>query len=362
PVLLNGLLENYRLEEENEDPYSLIANAIAGLDDAATLEFISKHYVQLTGEKEARKYSLLHVLSRIKTQASYDLLKSLLVKDPPKKGDASWMAYPLTDSLKLTASLYPELLSLSEDPIFADELAGVTTTLLDSSMISKEAVLPFKDRLLSTAASRLPMVLKDTAAEWWRYANWVQLLGKFNDAASNALLQQYVKSEIVGLKKAAVVALVRNDQPVDKLQMETVAADRNFRMALYDDLKELKKEHLFPSKYANQKALAEGDLYQSLNEDYDIDEITWIAEKTVDFMGKKQKFQIFKVSIKGEDASEAHLGVAGPYLITGKELITYADGTGIYWDEEFNKSKIDKQFRSYLQQIEEYLKEDNTTK
>jgi uncharacterized protein YbaP (TraB family) len=361
-ALQDGLLENYSSAEGGEDPYSLIVNAIVGLDDAATLEFIRQHYSQLTGEKEARKYSLLHVLSRIKTQASYDLLKSLLVKDPPKKGDASWMAYPLTDSLKLTASLYPELLSLSDDPLFADELAGVTKTLLDSNMIAKEAVLPFKDRLLSTAASRLPLALKDTATEWWKYLNWVDLIGTFNDAPSNALLQQYLKTEIVGLKKAAIVSLARNDQPVDKSQMEIVAGDRNFRLSLYDDLKELKKEHLFPAKYANQKTLAEADLFQAVDEDYEIEDITWLAEKTVDFMGKKQKFQLFKVNIKGEDGSESYLGVAGPYVVMGKELVTYADGTGLYWDEAFNKLKIDKQFRAYLQQIEEYMKEENSSK
>ena len=361
PALHKALMENYTVNK-GRDVHSKIVDAIVELGDPVTVDFIRQHYAELSGEREQLKYSFLRVLARLETQASYNLLKDLLLRDAPKKGNASGIAYSLTDSLKLATSLYPEIFSLSQDTIFADELAIMTNTLLDSGMLAQQAVLPYKQRILSTAAARLDMVLKDTTAEWWKYSDWIELTGKFNDAASNDLLQQFLKVEPLTLKRSAIIALARNNQTVDKGSLEKVAADRYYRNLLYDDLKALKKENLFPATYASQKALAEGDIYQILNEDYEIKDIVWVGEKIVDFMGKKQKFHLFKVSVEGEEGIESYLAIAGPYALGRQELISYADASGLYSDEPFNKNKIDNHLAAYLQHTAEYLKEEGKAK
>jgi hypothetical protein len=74
-------------------------------------------------------------------------------------------------------------------------------------------------------------------------------------------------------------------------------------------------------------------------------------------MGQKQKFYLFRFVYKNEDESGSYMGIAGPYPLKQKTLITAADATDIFWDEEYEKAKLDKQFRNYLAQMEESLRE-----
>ncbi|HWJ92603.1 MAG TPA: hypothetical protein VNR87_15910, partial [Flavisolibacter sp.] len=78
--------------------------------------------------------------------------------------------------------------------------------------------------------------------------------------------------------------------------------------------------------------------------------------------GKKQKFHLFKVSVEGEEGIESYLAIAGPYALGRQELISYADASGLYSDEPFNKNKIDNHLAAYLQHTAEYLKEEGKAK
>jgi hypothetical protein len=40
-----------------------------------------------------------------------------------------------------------------------------------------------------------------------------------------------------------------------------------------------------------------------------------------------------------------------------KEIASYPEAMGIYWNEELAKGEIDRQFKSYLQATATYLKE-----
>ena len=50
------------------------------------------------------------------------------------------------------------------------------------------------------------------------------------------------------------------------------------------------------------------------------------------------------------------MGIAGPYSLDAKDLKTNNDGTDIYYNEEFSKKAVDKQFKELLIKGEEYIK------
>ena len=152
-----------------------------------------------------------------------------------------------------------------------------------------------------------------------------------------------------GLKSKAVIALLKNEQPVPAAELLKIAADKEYRADFYRELNGLKKANLFPVQYAKQQSLAESDLYAIVSDEYEVGAVLFLGEKTASYQGKKKKFFLFKITLQFEEGEkESYLGIAGPYDLNTKELISYSDAGGINWQEPFNQSKTGKHFGSYL--------------
>jgi len=297
------------------------------------------------------------VLSKIRTAESYGVLKNLLLTSLPAEGETGSLGYHLRDSLPLVLTLYPDVLSLSSDSLFSDVLVDVTKDLLDSNLLAMKEVLPYQQNFLRNAKRILNTVQQDEN-KWWTFSNWVPFIAKFNDKASNELVREVLTLKEVDAKYAAVLALIKNGQTVNAADIETVAEDKGYRKDLYEELKKLNTLKLFPAKYATQLKIAESEIYFLANEDDDEPSaINFIGERITIFMGKKQKFYLFKIDFSYEEESSSYLGITGPYLLSGKEIITSSKASGINWDEAYVKKKIDEQFKNYISQTEENLKE-----
>jgi uncharacterized protein YbaP (TraB family)/HEAT repeat protein len=352
PVLHMALLENYSDSGNDYSIYEKIMNAVVDLADSSTVDFVASNYEHLPAEKENIKYSLLELLANIHSSKAYDQIKHLLLTKLPSKGSASALAYALTDTLKLTKTLYPEILQLSKDTAFAEALVVISDPLLDSSLISMEDILPFKNVFLQQARRKY-QVLKANQSQWWQYNSLISLLGKFNDKESNALLQQYLGLPIPNVKYNTIIPLIKNGQQVSPTEMKNLAADKNFRASLYYKLKEINKQQLFPTAYATQQSLAESELYQIASDDYEVSATTFIGERVILYQGKKKKFYLYKVTLNVEEGErESYLAIAGPYDLKAKALIPYADASGFYWDEPYNKQKVEQQLKSYITSME----------
>jgi uncharacterized protein YbaP (TraB family) len=357
PLLHQALLFNYI---KREDDYTTVNERIIGelkeIADSSTVQFIAENYPQLGKQKDSIKYFLLEMLSKIKTTGSYSLLKKLLLTDLPLEGDAGNLSYPLLDSLELTAKLYPEILSLSKDSIFSGVLVKVTDELLDSNLVSMHDVLPYKQNFLSNAKKSLEAV-KEDEDNWWMHRSWVPFIGKFNDKESNDIVAAFLKLSDIDIKYTAILALLKNSQPVSPSVIEKVAENKNYRKDLYEELKKMNKQKLYPAKYATQLKIAESEIHILASDDDEPSSVTFIGERITMFMGKKQKFYLFKVSFEGEDYSSSYLGITGPYALTNQGIVTSSDASGCYWDEEYDKKKIEEHFMKHLSDTEKYLGE-----
>jgi len=76
-----------------------------------------------------------------------------------------------------------------------------------------------------------------------------------------------------------------------------------------------------------------------------------------DFLHKKQKFYLFKISFTSDDETRSYLGVTGPYPLSGNTIITSSDASGLNWDDEYDKSRISELFEKYLADAESYSKQ-----
>lgn len=336
-----------------------LINVFDGLSDSSTVDFIKDNYEKL-GDRGSDKLAMLNLLVDYKTIYSYTTLKDLFVnKTPTKLGNRSSVGYGVTDSLDLAKLLYPDILALLKNGDFWQDVANYTSTLLDSNTVEPSMIKPYEKEILFIADTLLAgQTLKGGDIWTWPYESLLHLLGELNTTESNKMLQRYAAHPDIFLKKTAVTCLLKNDQQTDAKEIEKVAADKEYRLDFYEGLKKIKRESFFTPRYLAQRYFAESEMYQFGDEDYSPSSVEYLGEKEAIFDGQKKRFFLFRLGFNDEDGKEeeTHLGIAGPYSLDSKDLKTNNDGTDIYYDEEFSKKTVDKQFKELLIKGEEYIK------
>lgn len=355
PLLHKAMLQPYKdFNDAYDDTYDELTRQVAAFNDTSTVSFIQQHYTNLSGKNEELKYPLLSVLARIKTKQSYDVLKNLLLQHKPVKGNATSLSYLLDDSLQLAQTLYPQLLQLASDTLFAGVLVDVTNSLLDSNMLSLQEVLPYKEVLINRAKVLLTRLNKNPEAQLWSYTRWISLLRTLNGTESNAALQLATKSSHLYIQKLALMALVSNNQKIDAVIMQKIVADKVYRADVYEELKKLGKLHLFPAAYLNQKSIAESEMWNYASDEEDPQKIQFVGERMAVYKGTKSKFYLYKVQYSYDNQVQSYLGVVGPYK-TGSAVQSGTDVIGLC-NEPYDGSAIDSQLTSFLKERETNLK------
>lgn len=338
-----------------------IGNILQGFMDSATITYMKDNYYSLTGDRETIKYDVLDLLIGYKTAYSYAVLKELLLKNPPKVEDVRGLSYLITDSLKLTHTLYPEILQLTNNKVLAKRIIDITVTMLDSGVINMNMVMPYKKNILHTADTTLVSLKKMSAEDYWggSYSSIVHMLRYFIYDEANKLIQKYLLLDNMELKYTSALDLLKNAQTVDKKQIELIAADPAYRRDLYDALMEMGNKKLFPSKYLDQKYFAESDIHLYANDDERPEKIEPIGVRTLTFKGEKKRFYLYRILMyhdeeTGEDSE--NLGIAGPYSLDTKDFKTDNSATTFYLD--YIPKNLDEIIAEYFKRLEKLDEEE----
>jgi uncharacterized protein YbaP (TraB family) len=349
PLLHQVMLKPlYDFDENGYDTHSLILEKVKELADTSTVAFIANNYRRV--EREELKYPLLTLLASIKSQESYDLLGKLLKTSAPVKGNPGVLGYRLLDSLLLTKSIIPQLLPLFADTILANELPLVVNQLIDSNMLEVSAVLPFQQTILNECKRLQTRFVEADAVYPWQASEWITLLEKLNTKESVALIKQIAKLPYTYIQYDAVLAILAINQVLEASVLQKLAADKYYRVELYNALKEKNKLSLFPAAYANQKSIAQSLLTTYASEDdYTPDRVDFLMIKQASYKGKQATFYLYKVVYNTEEGeAESYLGIVGPLDSKGG-IQSKADIISVSGDPLDNKL-INKQFTDLLQQ------------
>ncbi|HEY0751411.1 MAG TPA: TraB/GumN family protein [Chitinophagaceae bacterium] len=354
PVLHQGLTHVYKDSSNPYGIYSSIADEVIRLKDKSTIEYIRSNYSALIDHKDKLKYEFLGILATFKSDTAYDLLKELLSKQLPGSGSISSMSYALRDSIELTTKLLPDLLPFANDSLFVNLLTEVSVYLLDSQVLSVKDLHPYQEAFYR-GADRMYIKMQSDDASYWSGIKWIELLRYLNTQKGNDILQKYLQTEDLFFKMQTILALLKNNQPVEHAIIEKVAADPELRVSFFDNLKKTSKAQLFPKRYATQIHLSESEIYNAAFEEIEIADLKYIGERKALYKGANMTFYLYKVGYSDEEDNIIyHLGVAGPFDPKDKELKSYSDVGGIYWDIEFDSSGLDNMLKSYLLMLESY--------
>ena len=105
---------------------------------------------------------LLSLLVQTPTDASFSLLKKLLVNDPPKLNYQYYLRNGLYDSLQLSRQLFPESLKRANDPGLFKMVTYLPASMIDSNLLQPADILSYKKNL----SHRERRLLKSVKKKW----------------------------------------------------------------------------------------------------------------------------------------------------------------------------------------------------
>ena len=317
-------------------------------------DMVVKHYNELKPGMEKMKYGLLELLAKRYNSRSYLLIGELLGKGLPTSGKVLGFVHGLEDSLALTRKLYPQLLSFSSDSLLGTPLFSIHHLMLERNMISINDIKQFEPAILKAANNELEWIAKNRSDYYYSVGmkDLFYVLGQLQSHASINLLRKFLQCKYLSIQYDAATELIRIGQAIDPAILLALAADNMYRVSLYEELQKKGVQNVFPVKYLNQKAFAEAYLEDAR------DELSFsanfIGEKVVPYKGTRKKFYLYKVTIGDDGDKYSYLGISGPFDLDEKKLLLSKDHiSGIYEEEEFSKSAIDRHFRLYMLQFEE---------
>ncbi len=328
-----------------------IAERIIKLNDSSSVDFARKHYLASTDNDV--KYALLDLMSARHTNSNYDSLGKLLVAFPPKYAMPKWITNKWTDSLKVTANLFPTVLPLLKDSALAGDIFNLTDALLDDSLISISMFRPWQHAILQYAEHRYRKTKADTLNYSVSDYSVITVLQQLKTDSCNAMLKKWLGVEDNHYHKQNIVQnLLKNNQAVPASILLELAAEKSTRLELYQNLKTYKKTSLFPAKYLTQSFFAESVVQDVMNQFNDQEfEITFLRVKEMKWKGKMCRFFFYDLFMK--DDNEHWLSVAGPYNIN-KTGISFSEAqSDVYSAEQYDVKNADAQMIALVKQMGE---------
>lgn len=332
-----------------------IISKIEELKDPSSVRFVQEQYKKMPVKPGKERLGMVYLLATSQTRESYDLLREILAKDPPATTKGFYIPYRVTDSIELAESIITDILPLFNNPVWINSMVDISIDLIDSSRLSVDKVRPYKSSILrhaDTTVESIRVRMEEEGEDFngYEYTQLIRLLGSFQEPETRDRLREFLTLDDKQILFETSLALAKNEQSVPDSIWQKLAAGNEYRIDLYEALEKMGRENLFPASFRAQKFFAESYLYNYATDDISPSEMMYIGERKTMFKGRMARFHLFKVVFgEGEDVEkEEYLGIAGPYPVNDKEYKSDHDVTQIYWDEAYNKSKVDEWFRGIL--------------
>ncbi|MEX0636254.1 MAG: TraB/GumN family protein, partial [Ferruginibacter sp.] len=287
--------------------------------------YLKKIYEQ-TADTSLFQNEAVLALARLKTTKSFEVLKELVMQDPPIFEDDNNYDYffeHFFDTLALSKNLFPQILQLSTLNDYKSNIIDLLVNLVDSGYLRASDYESFfpgiyidakvackkqqaAEEKVMEANNKLD--LNDEDAEEEDYAgsgNSNQLnkqsilLMPFYETNKN--VKQYFnrmiqsKDDIVRMNTA--VLLLRNGKEVHDSILLSLAADERQRGTLFYKLEKIKKLDKFPAKYSNQLAIARSYMIGESDE-IKLDSVVFLKKSTAFIKGNSGLVYFFKYRIK----------------------------------------------------------------
>lgn len=293
------------------------------------------------GDTTVLQNAVLEALSYQLTTASYRSLKNLLLENPPVYEDVfEYDSYfrRLSDSLALSASLFPDLLELATVEDYKTRVHELLMELSDSGFVKGADYARFFNQLYVDARIELKKLqVKDErrlsadqddedyrnnneedveSLPVYRYA--VLLMPFYKDHESvRGFFDRLIRTSDQRLATAIAERLLKNEHEIPAALYEQLAASDQVRARWYKALEQNGLASKFPARYATQERIAQSLLleYGRFNKFHKIENR---GKARVSFGGKTGFVYFFAYKVLPDD--EWMIGLSGIQPLAEKKL------------------------------------------
>jgi uncharacterized protein YbaP (TraB family) len=292
------------------------------------------HIYQAAGDTSTVQNAVLKALAHHKTRAAYDLLKRLMVQDPPifdNASDYNYLFQDLGDSLALARILFPDLLRLATVDDYKGNVQSLLANLVDSGYLHGTDYESYFSQIWFDARIQWKKQEGRDEKKWQKKEDdgnednvdndtddnaandlddFAILLAPFYDKNPNIprFFDKMLQSRDATLRLNTAVLLLRHDRPVADSIIRTLAAADPYRSNLYQQLVAINKTDRFPRQYKNQLDMARS-LLTSSRGSAGLADIQFVAKRKMQFKEWTGFVYFFKYKPARDD--DWQIGISG---------------------------------------------------
>ncbi len=290
---------------------SYLIQQLGELEEVDASDFYREFYAKSYDNSTAQAM-VLQSISQKSDEASAKLLLELMAIDLPLLSNTFHLSYifaPYRENLALAQKLFPELLQYSTIDEYKAPIFSLLAKLVAEGGLKPRVYKKYKSQILKDATIQLKRQLgRDVAPNTQDFRSpgtqeqhrsvledYVTLLHPFK--GEKRVRQWFEKLALVedsAVQTTFVALRAKNNEPVPPKEINSLAADVNGRLPLFNKLKKVGKLDLFPKAYKSQQQLAEALLFQGGNYSAARDSVTFLTKKSLVYDGKKWTGYYFK--------------------------------------------------------------------
>ena len=307
---LKYYISNFNFDSDTRHIQSHLIQRLGGLDNSTIWDFFSQFYELCYGNSMAQ-VKILQSLSKHKSEKATELLLELMSQDLPLVANAkeiSKIFKPYKKNLELAKMLYPEILEYTAVDEYRLQIISLLAELKSEKIVRSNAYKRFVNQMTTDARIQLKRnlgrqgsfqiqrsshqlskqqnneILEDYAILLFPYR-------KQKDVAQ--FLTRLLEVKAPNVRATYATLMAAKDERTPLTFIDSLAGDINSRTLIFDRLKSIDKLHLFPTLYHVQEAIAESAIFEDRNYIASKDEIYYLGEKSLTYMGKEYKGYFF---------------------------------------------------------------------
>lgn len=358
PKMMKALLYNYgNTSIGGTNITSLLGQAITPYTGEDLFSFIKQNYPALRGKREDLRMQMFHMLAASKNASAYQLLKNLLLTDPPANADYEPVLASLMKAPSITKDLFPDIAAKFSDESLAPFIAGITAMLIDSNQVQFSSVKSYEDDIYRLAKRTLRSYQEKNNEKYsvpFDYAI-LELLAKINQKQARSVLSDLIELQNYHVSGMIIKALAKNNQPVPVELTDWYSKTPARRIELYDAMLKIGKQSFFKGEYANQRSFADAfvriftdsEIPENIQKYYDL-----VSVKEAPVNSGTSRFYIFKVTCQFRRGPEYYTCFVGAFSPNDAELsIKEEKEFYILYRTPYDPKNTDKLFDDFIDKV-----------
>ncbi|MEO6612837.1 MAG: TraB/GumN family protein [Chitinophagaceae bacterium] len=339
-------------EKKYLDTKKSLINKLGDIPTNAAAAYLKELYYSLDDTVQLQ-YAVLENLLQQETSYAYQVFRDIITTEPPvldtRSGDTKSAAYrnylnalgsayhyndgnfldELSDSLRLTQAILPDLLPLLNLDDYKKTIMAVLGQLIDSNLVKagdyqlyfskflieakqelkKQSIAEKKKAIEKAEESKtdkkipsyygLDADTDDGNEDLGLYATLLLPYWELNSSVE-PLIRQMLQSNDKRLKYNTLILLIRNNKPYPDSLLKYFASLDDYRYKLYQDLKENKKPGSFPALYNNHLDLGKSSLRDKKSYGKP-DSVIYIDRLRTTYKDKTGYIYFYKYKMKKDD-------------------------------------------------------------